>query len=67
MGNRRIERKETTSDANGMRGSDPWDAAVRTGGMSPRRNTYTAHFICCAGVSGVILLLARASSVKQEP
>ncbi len=42
-----------------MQTSEPADAAVRTPRMRTRLDNYTAYSIGCAGVWGVILLLAR--------
>jgi len=42
-----------------MRAPDPSDAAPTTPPKRTRRDTYTAYSIGCAGVWGVIVLLAR--------
>jgi hypothetical protein len=42
-----------------MRASQPSDAAVTSPPTRTRRDTYTAYSIGCAGVWGVILLLAQ--------
>ncbi len=49
------------SDARGDQHASigPSDTAVTTPPMSTRRNTYTTYSIGCAGVWGIILLLAR--------
>jgi hypothetical protein len=42
-----------------MRASDPQTPRSQPLSMSTRRNTYTTYSIGCAGVWGIILLLAR--------
>jgi hypothetical protein len=49
-----------------MRASEPSAAAVTTPPVSTRRDTYTAYSIGCAGVWGVILLLAQRRLDSQN-